>query len=208
MFDRDKGKFYGNNVFVSDNNICYHKDIYDNWHEVGKLLEEKGVNKSISSGTYHAAIIKADNSVWTIGDNNAGQLGDGTTTDRCIFINTGIDAISINCEECRTTIVKIDESIWFVGEDAGDDKNIWTQVKKSLNNIKQNNLTEAVNEYNRLVTIHKELFNTLIIISYKLENSILDSVDKEALIDYENKIKLQLKDSQETLNAINELILT
>ena len=38
---------------------------------------------SAAGGYYHSAtIVKADGSLWTIGKNNYGQLGDGTTTDR------------------------------------------------------------------------------------------------------------------------------
>ncbi len=215
MFDKFKGIFYTDGVFVSDDNICYYKDIETGWCEFGELLEEKGDNKSIACGGYHVAVIKADNSVWAIGDNEDGQLGDGTNITRSYFIDSNMKAVSVTCENCNTAVTKKDGSVWTVGyarygrfdDSTCDRRYSWIQVKKSLNIIEQDNLTESVNEYDRLTIIHKELLNKYVLINYKLENSILDSVDKEALIGYKSKIRLQLKDSQETLNAINELII-
>ena len=34
------------------------------------------------AGSNHSVFLKSDGSVWTVGFNNAGQLGDGTTSDR------------------------------------------------------------------------------------------------------------------------------
>lgn len=38
--------------------------------------------QTISGGASHSVVVKPDGTVWTFGENNFGQLGDGTTTDR------------------------------------------------------------------------------------------------------------------------------
>ena len=41
--------------------------------------------KEISGGRYHAVIMKEDNTVWGVGYNAYGQVGDGTTSNRTII---------------------------------------------------------------------------------------------------------------------------
>ena len=41
-----------------------------------------GVTPMVAGGGYHAAALKSDGTVMAWGANGAGQLGDGTTTDR------------------------------------------------------------------------------------------------------------------------------
>ncbi len=41
--------------------------------------------KEISGGRYHAVIMKEDNTVWGVGYNGYGQVGDGTTSNRTII---------------------------------------------------------------------------------------------------------------------------
>ncbi len=36
----------------------------------------------VSSGGNHTVIVKTDDSLWAVGDNQYGQLGDGSTTDK------------------------------------------------------------------------------------------------------------------------------
>ena len=38
--------------------------------------------RSVSAGSSHTVAIRADGSLWAWGNNDYGQLGDGTTTDR------------------------------------------------------------------------------------------------------------------------------
>ena len=37
---------------------------------------------TIAAGLYHSLALKQDGTVWAWGDNDYGQLGDGTDTDR------------------------------------------------------------------------------------------------------------------------------
>ena len=42
---------------------------------------ERSVSQ-VSAGTVHTMILKSDGSLWATGNNEDGQLGDGTTSDR------------------------------------------------------------------------------------------------------------------------------
>ena len=48
------------------------------WGQVGGIANARYV----AAGDYHTAVLKADGTVWTFGDNAEGQIGDGTTADR------------------------------------------------------------------------------------------------------------------------------
>jgi alpha-tubulin suppressor-like RCC1 family protein len=40
------------------------------------------VAQTVAAGQEHTVILKSDGTVWTVGTNSSGQLGDGTTTPR------------------------------------------------------------------------------------------------------------------------------
>lgn len=54
--------------------------------------------QTLAGGAYHSVILKSDGTVWTIGHNGSGQLGDNTTTDRNTPIQvsglTGVTAVA------------------------------------------------------------------------------------------------------------------
>lgn len=56
----------------------------------------------ISSGYYHTAMIKNDGSLWMCGQNQSGQLGDGTTTNTSKWkkVMTGV-AMSVQAAGLR-----------------------------------------------------------------------------------------------------------
>ena len=64
------------------------KIIMDNWEMVAQLNElvlfrsqSEGVSR-VTAGYYHSHYLRSNGSLWAMGRNNYGQLGDGTTTDR------------------------------------------------------------------------------------------------------------------------------
>ena len=75
---------------------------------------------TISAGNYHSLAIKSDGSLWAWGDNNYGQLGDGTTTDRLkpVKIMDGVTAVSAG--RFRSFAIKNDGSLWAWGHGGKD----------------------------------------------------------------------------------------
>lgn len=69
----------------------------------------------ISSGYYHTAMIKNDGSLWMCGQNQSGQLGDGTTTNTSKWkkVMTGVRYVSAG--GWHTAIIKNDDSLWTWG---------------------------------------------------------------------------------------------
>jgi len=69
----------------------------------------------IAADEYHSHFLKADGSLWAMGDNDKGQLGDGTNTDhnRPVQIATGVASVSAGTK--HTVFVKTDGSLWAMG---------------------------------------------------------------------------------------------
>ena len=61
-----------------------------------------GGAQAIAAGGYHSMILKQDGSVWLAGENMYGQLGDGTTSAKSIFVQSivgGAEAIAAKRRE-------------------------------------------------------------------------------------------------------------
>lgn len=78
---------------------------------------------SVAAGINFTMVVKSDGSVWGIGKNNRGQLGDGTTTDRKTFVQTlksdgnpFNNAIQVVCGDEHTVIRCADGTVWAVGD--------------------------------------------------------------------------------------------
>ncbi|MCL1793885.1 MAG: hypothetical protein FWG34_08445, partial [Oscillospiraceae bacterium] len=75
----------------------------------------------VSAGEYHTMAIKTDGSLWAWGNNDYGQIGDGTTTDRYervlimepVYIMDNVAQISAG--EMYTMAIKSDGSLWAWG---------------------------------------------------------------------------------------------
>ncbi len=92
--------------------------------------------KYIATGNNHAMAIKEDNSLWVIGENTMGQLGLGDTTNRAVWINSGLFVKSIACVLTSSMIILLDGTIMSTGAGASGrlslgnstDVNIWTDT--------------------------------------------------------------------------------
>ena len=72
--------------------------------------------KYIVSGFYHSAVLTNDNSLWTAGLNEHGQLGDGSTTAGNKYskvISGGVKAVSAGGRQ--TVVLKQDGTVWATG---------------------------------------------------------------------------------------------
>ncbi len=76
----------------------------------------------LAAGTYHNAVVKADGSVWTWGDNLLGQLGDGSITAKSTPAQVPgfSQAVAVAAGFAFTMALKADGSVWTWGSnDAG-----------------------------------------------------------------------------------------
>ena len=103
--------------------------------------------KEIYCGGYQTFILKNDNTLWSVGYNEFGQLGLGDTTNRYTFtqVTTNTDNIkSVHCGCHHTFILENDSTLWGCGRNSesqlglGDTTNrtTFTQITTNTDNIK------------------------------------------------------------------------
>jgi len=120
----------GSLVFFTGWQPCYAED--------SSYLENRVIE--ISAGAYHTVALKEDGTVWTWGNNESGQLGDGTEIDKGEPVQVkGIEGVkAIAAGGYHTVALKEDGTVWTWGENLygqlGDDtidicKNEPVQVK-------------------------------------------------------------------------------
>ena len=104
--------------------------------------------KEVYCGFHHTIIIKNDDTLWSCGYNEYGQLGLGDTNNRNIFthIDTNTDDIKeVYCSNYHNVILKNDGTLWGAGRNysgqlgLGDniDKTTFTQITTNTDNIKE-----------------------------------------------------------------------
>ena len=71
--------------------------------------------KEISAGRRHSVVLKKDGSVWATGYNRYGQLGDGFSTKREVFVKVISGVKIIGAGAFHTMVLKEDGSIWATG---------------------------------------------------------------------------------------------
>jgi alpha-tubulin suppressor-like RCC1 family protein len=74
--------------------------------------------KQISCGFRHTCAIKTDGTLWTWGENDQGQLGDNTATNRCTPVTTfagGNNWKYVNAGRQFTAAIKTDGTLWTWG---------------------------------------------------------------------------------------------
>ena len=74
--------------------------------------------QKIDSGLYHTLALASNGTLWAWGYNNAGQLGDGTTTNRTQPVQIGIatDWVSVHAGYYHSFAIKQDGTLWGWGE--------------------------------------------------------------------------------------------
>ena len=80
------------------------------------VISRKSGVVDVAAGGYHSMLVKQDGSVWATGWNKYGQLGDGSTTDRTIYVEVvSGGAIAIAAGTRHTMMLKEDDSVWITG---------------------------------------------------------------------------------------------
>jgi len=75
----------------------------------------------IAAGSVHTVVIKDDGTMWGWGSNWAGQLGDGTTTEKHTPTQTGTDTDwrTVSTGDGHTVAIKVDGTMWSWGWNDG-----------------------------------------------------------------------------------------
>ena len=74
--------------------------------------------QSVSVGNNNSFGIKTNGTLWAWGQNDYGQLGDGTTADKGYPVQIGTDTnwASVSAGTYHTVALKTDGSLWFWGD--------------------------------------------------------------------------------------------
>ena len=78
---------------------------------------------AVSAGSYHSIYLKRDGTVWAVGYNSSGQLGDGTNTNRTTPVQV-LDAdgnvlngvIAVSAGSAHTVFLKSNGTVWATGQ--------------------------------------------------------------------------------------------
>ena len=99
-----------------------------------------GVARVSASGGQggHTMFVKSDGTLWGMGGNAYGQLGDGTTTNRSTPVQVASGVTSVSVGGGHTAYVKVDGSLWCCGYNIygqlGDGTNINKHIPMRLAN--------------------------------------------------------------------------
>ena len=86
---------------------------------LGSYKLQAEVNASIAIGANHSVILKTNGSLWSVGNNSKGQLGDGTTNDQNFSIQIiSADVTNISTGNTHTLFIKSDNSLWGIGNNS------------------------------------------------------------------------------------------
>ena len=115
---------------------------------------------AISAGFMHSIFLKNNGTVWTTGDNNYGQLGNGTTVDKnVVTVLTGINGVvAISAGMYHSLFLKSDATVRSVGANffggLGDGTTIQRLTPVMVNNLCTMSLAAAENTLEKDISVY------------------------------------------------------
>lgn len=85
--------------------------------QLSPVLVASGV-RNVAVGHAHLLFVKTDGSLWTMGSNEAGQLGDGTTVGRGAPTHIANDVQWVAANARHSLFVKADGTLWGMGRNS------------------------------------------------------------------------------------------
>jgi len=147
---------------------------FGTWRLVPTQMQGLSGVSTLKSGTHHTLFLKSDGTVWSVGHNTSGTLGDGTFIHKAIAGQVvGLTNVSsISAGGFHSIFTKTDGSVWVVGDASngqlGDgtniDKNIpfqsnFCNAALALSEIQSNNIASiSPNPFSEFIDI--ELINS------------------------------------------------
>ena len=88
---------------------------------------------AVQAGAHHALYLKNDGTVWAVGFNTSGALGDGTFQHKStpVQVNGLTEVTAIACGAFHSLFVKSNNSVWATGENSSGQLGDGTIVNKS-----------------------------------------------------------------------------
>lgn len=74
--------------------------------------------ETIAGGTDHSLFTKTDGTLWTVGNNEFGQLGDGSTSSKANPVQIASDVIKVSAGNRHSLFLKTDGSLHAMGNNA------------------------------------------------------------------------------------------
>ena len=97
----------------------------------------------VSCGPAYTGILKKDGSLWMVGANSYGQLGDGTTEAKTSPVKVMENVAQVSCGNNSTGVVKKDGSLWVtgrndygqLGDGTTEDKHSWVKIMDDVEQV-------------------------------------------------------------------------
>ena len=70
---------------------------------------------AVAAGQYHSLFIKADGTLWAMGYNSFGELGNGTTSNATRPISIASNVVAVAAGSFHSLFVKVDGTLWAMG---------------------------------------------------------------------------------------------
>ena len=84
---------------------------------------------AVAAGQYHSMFMKTDGTLWCMGENDSGQLGNGTTTDTNLPAQVASNVVAASGGNSHSLFVKADGTLWAMGYNGdGQLGNVTTSV--------------------------------------------------------------------------------